>query len=97
MLFKRDWEVWLLNFGVTSSFIVGWISAFSSVYLAFTSSPSFLSTEDIKFIIDEDFDLTVTSAMNLHFQTLRIEAATINYDSTIGQYGGYTINIIGVD
>lgn len=70
---------------------------FSQIVLAFTSSPDFLSDEDIKFYIDEDFELSVTSDMNLPFQILKIQEDIIDYDSSIGHYGGYAISIIGTN
>ncbi len=72
-------------------------STFSKITIEFTSSPSFLSTEDIRFYIDEDFKIDVTPEMNLPYQKIRIPEGIIEYDSSIGQYGGYQITIIGIN
>lgn len=65
------------------------------IILEFTSSPIFLSQEDIKFYVDEDFEIDVTSEMNLPFQKVVIPEGVIEYNSAIGQYGGYVLQIVG--
>ncbi len=65
------------------------------IILEFTSSPVFLSQEDIKFYVDEDFEIEVTSEMNLPFQKVVIPEGVIEYNSAIGQYGGYILQIVG--
>lgn len=65
------------------------------ITLEFTSSPVFLSQEDIKFYIDEDFEIEVTTEMNLPFQKIVIPAGVVLYNSSIGQYGGYVLQIVG--
>jgi hypothetical protein len=67
------------------------------VVLEYTSLPTFLSQSDIKFYIDEDFELEVTSEMNLPFNKVVIQEGVIEYNSSIGQYGGYTLQIVGLN
>lgn len=68
---------------------------FEPIILEFTSSPVFLSKEDIKFYVDEDFEIEVTSEMQLPFQKVVIPEGVIEYNSSIGQYGGYILQIVG--
>jgi hypothetical protein len=65
------------------------------IILEFTSSPIFLSQEDIKFYVDEDFEIDVTSEMNLPFQKVVIPEGVIEYNSALGQFGGYILQIVG--
>jgi hypothetical protein len=67
------------------------------IKLAFTSSAKFLSEEDIQFYVDEDFEIEVTNEMNLPFKRVRIPNGVIEFNSTIGSYGGYVINIVGIN
>jgi len=63
----------------------------------FTEFPLGLTSQDLEFGIDEDFVIAVTPQMNLPFDTLKILADTLNFNSNIESYGGYTINIIGIN
>jgi hypothetical protein len=71
--------------------------SFDPIILAFTSSAKFLSEEDIQFYVDEDFEIEVTNEMNLPFKTVRIPKGVIKFNSSIGSYGGYVINIVGIN
>jgi hypothetical protein len=65
------------------------------IILEFTSSPVFLSQEDIKFYVDEDFEIEVTSEMDLPFRKVVIPEGIIEYNPEIGEYGGYILQIVG--
>lgn len=69
---------------------------FAKIKIEFTSSPSSLNSDLIRFYIDENFDLDVTPEMNLPFRKIGIPQNVIEYDSTIGQYGGYELNFVGI-
>ena len=69
---------------------------FSKVRLEFTSSPLFLDEDVIKFYIDDNFDFDVTPEMNLPFSIIRIEKGVIEYDETIGIFGGYELSFVGI-
>lgn len=71
-------------------------NSFSKIKLEFTSSPSFLNSNDIRFYIIGDFDLDVTPEMNLPFNIIRISSGIIEYDSTLGSFGGYEFDFVGV-
>jgi len=71
-------------------------NTFSKIKIEFTSSPSSLDSDMIKFYIDENFDLDVTPEMNLPFNKIRIQKRIIEYDSTLGQYGGYELSFLGI-
>lgn len=66
------------------------------VILQYTSDPTFLDSEDIKFYIDEDLTIDVTNDMNLPFDKIIIRENTIPYNPSIGNFGGYVINIEGL-
>ncbi len=71
--------------------------SFEPITLAFTSSAKFLSEEDIQFYVDEDFEIEVINEMNLPYKTVRIPKGVIKFNSSIGSYGGYVINIVGIN
>lgn len=72
-------------------------SKFEDIRFEFTSSPTFLSKLDLVFSITEDFIIDVPSNMNLPFSQVKIAQDEVFYDSTIGAYGGYILNIVGVN
>jgi len=63
----------------------------------FTEFPIGLTSEDLKFGIDEDFVMAVTPQMNLPFDSLKIYADTLSFNSNLGSYGGYTVNVVGIN
>ena len=65
------------------------------IFLEYTSSPALLSQADIKFYVDEDFEIEVTPEMNLPFNKVVIPQGVIEYNSAIGLNGGYILQIVG--
>jgi hypothetical protein len=72
-------------------------NVFEPILLSFTSSPLFLSSTDIKFYVDEDFDIYIDPENKTPFSAIRIPTGIINFDPLIGKFGGYKINIVGVN
>lgn len=62
-----------------------------------TELPLGLTSEDLKFGIDEDFVMAVTIQMNLPFDSLKVYADTLNFNSNLGSYGGYVVNVVGIN
>lgn len=67
------------------------------IELHLTSDPSGISSSDLQFIITQPMVFIPDSLSNITFDELIVFPGLIPFDSTIGDYGGYTLTITGIN